>query len=109
MEARDGAWCHERALNEIMLADRMLLTDVSFAIEATDATAPKRYLAVQFSSLSGWTAPVLAQDSLCAYVAFREPGNWACRMVSPASYCVCPCGQGWDDFFNAMSLSLATR
>jgi hypothetical protein len=108
VEARDGMWCHQPALDRIELVDRMLLTDVSFRIEAK-ASAPARDLAVRFETRSGWTAAAPAEDSLCAYVAFRAPGSWACGMVPPAPSCVCPCGPSWEDFFDAMTLSLATH
>ena len=105
VEARDGQWCHDLALKRIELVDRMLLTDVSFALEPKEA-APARRLSVQFDGRGGWTALVPAEESLCAYVAFREQGYAACGMVPPAPYCVCPCGSGWEDFFSAMTLSL---
>jgi hypothetical protein len=108
VEARDGNWCHELALEKIELVDRMLLTDVSFRIEAKQS-APERDLAVRFETRSGWTAATPAEDSLCAYVAYRAPGNWACDRVPPVPSCVCPCGPSWEDFFDAMSLSLATH
>ena len=106
-EARDGQWCHEPALDSIQLADRMLLTDVAFAIEALDSTAPTKHLAVQFLTRSGRTRAVPAEDNLCLYVAHRAPGNWTCSMVAPTSYCTCPCDPAWDDFPTAMTLSLA--
>jgi hypothetical protein len=105
VEARDGQWCHDLALKRIELVDRMLLADVSFALEPKQA--PARRLSLQFEGRAGWTAPVPAEESLCAYVAFRQPGYAACGMVPPAPYCVCPCGPGWEDFFSAMTLSLA--
>jgi hypothetical protein len=108
VEARDGAFCHEPALRKLQPVDRMLLTDVSFAIEAS-CGAPEQDLVVQFETRSGWTQSVPAEEQLCAYVAFRAPGASACRMAAPASYCTCPAGSAWDDFFTAVTLSLATR
>lgn len=109
VEARDGAWCHEAALEHIELADRILLTDVSFALEPRDITAPPRSLSARFSTRAGWTDPVPTHESLCAYVAHRQPGTSACRTAAPARYCVCPCGEAWQDFFQAMELSLARQ
>jgi hypothetical protein len=108
VEARDGRWCHETGLQHIDLVDRMLLTDVSFAIDALDAVAPKRHLAIQFSMLSGWTNPVPAETNLCLYVAHLQLGAYACAMASPAPYCVCPCDTMWQSFPMAMSLSLVS-
>jgi len=108
VEARDGSWCHQLALDSIELVDRMLLTDVSFRIESKES-APARDLAVRFETRSGWTAAAPAENSLCAYVAFRAPGNSACGMVPPTPSCVCPCGSSWQDFFDAMTLSLAAH
>jgi hypothetical protein len=107
VEARDGQWCHEPALGLIQLADRMLLTDVSFSIESKDAALPARPLAVAFSTFAGWTPPVPAEGQLCLYVAHREPGSSTCRMVAPASDCTCPCGDAWEDFMVAVQISFA--
>ncbi|HYJ11585.1 MAG TPA: hypothetical protein VEX18_21330 [Polyangiaceae bacterium] len=109
VEARDGAWCHEAALEHIELADRILLTDVSFALEARDITAPPRSLSARFSTRAGWTAPVPTHESLCTYVAHRQSGTAACRTALPAGYCVGPCGEAWQDFFQAIELSLVRR
>lgn len=108
VEARDGQWCHQPALELLQPIDRMLLTDVSFSIEPVDpGPARKQPLAVQFSTRVGWTQPVPAENPLCFYVAHREPGNWACRMVTAAPYCVCPCGEAWEDFLSDLRISLA--
>lgn len=109
VEARDGAWCHELALAQTDLADRILLTDVSFTLEARDATVPRRDVGVRFLTNAGWTERVSTRDSVCAYVAHREPGVSACGLASPASYCVCPCGVAWHDFFLGVELMLARR
>lgn len=111
VEARDGQWCHEAALERMDLVDRMLLTDVSFAVEPRGA-APARGVRARFSTRAGWTDPVPADKNLCAYVAHRQAGqagDWACRMVSSVPYCVCPCGEAWEDFFSGAELSLIRR
>jgi hypothetical protein len=108
VEGRDGAWCHEPASARLEPVDRMLLTDVSFAIEAS-CDAPARNLMVHFQTRAGWTVPIAAEDSICVYVAFRAPGAAACSMAPPAAYCTCPSGPAWQDFFIAMALSLTER
>jgi hypothetical protein len=61
----------------------MLLTDVSFELEARNA-------------------------NVCIYVANRQVGAWACRLASPADYCVCPVGDAWQDFIADAKLSLVS-
>ena len=107
VEARDGQWCHELALEQIELVDRMLLTDVSFAIEATDPSAPAQRLALQVTTRFGSTGLLPAETNLCAYVAHRQYGGFVCSMAPPTPDCVCPCDPAWFDFFNSITISLA--
>lgn len=106
VEARDGQWCDELALEQIDLADRMLLTDVSFALEARTATVPDRSLSLAIATRAGWTDPLPAAQNICIYVANRQTGAYACRLAPPADFCVCPDGDAWQDFFTDMKLSL---
>jgi len=52
VEARDGKWCDDVAAPELDLVDRMLLTDVSFAVEPRLPSTAERRLAVSFSTFS---------------------------------------------------------
>ena len=109
VEARDGAWCDDLALQRIELVDRMLLTDVGFAVESRQGSAPKRNLSATFSMRTGSTTPVSPERALCVYVANRAPGVASCRLAAPSPNCVCPCDQAWGDFFESVKLSLLAR
>lgn len=106
VEARDGEWCDDQALKRLELADRMLLTDVSFALEAKNASVPKRQLALAISTLAGWTKPEPAESNLCVYVANRQAGASTCSMAPATDSCVCPCDAAWQDFITGVRLSL---
>jgi len=108
VEARDGEWCDDLALERLQLVDRMLLSDVSFSIEAKDC-APSRQLSLAVNTRVGWTEALPAADSLCVYVADRQAGAYACSLAPPADYCVCPHSESWQDFFKSMKLSLEPR
>ena len=107
VEARDGEWCDELALQRLELRDRMLLTDVSFAIEAKDGRLVPWQIVLQTLTSAGWTEPVPAEYSLCLYVAHQGAGASTCLQVKPADYCVCPCRKAWRDFLVGTKLWLA--
>jgi hypothetical protein len=108
VEARDGQWCHELALEQIDMKDRMLLTDVSFAVEAIEETAPARGLSLRINGRLGWSDAVSAEKPLCLYVAHEEYGAAACGSLrQPLPYCTCPPGEAWQDFANDVELSFA--
>lgn len=109
VEARDGEWCHEVALEQITLVDRMLLTDVSFAIEPVGAATAQHPLDVSMQSRDGWSKPFPADASLCVYVAYRQIGASACGMVPPAPFCTCPPDAAWQDFFEGIKLTAGKR
>jgi hypothetical protein len=106
VEARDGAWCHDAALKSIDLVDRMLLTDVSFAIETVREGAPERRLSAQFTTFGGETKPLSPEANLCVYVANRVNGTANCNQVPPSPDCTCPSDPAWSDFFSGVRLTL---
>lgn len=105
VEARDGQWCHELALEAIDLQDRMLLTDVSFAIEQMEPSAPEIPLIVRFEGREGPTSWHPAEPNLCVYVAHVQGGAYTCGLVSGDLFCECPEDERWADFFGTATLA----
>jgi hypothetical protein len=106
VEARDGQWCHELALQELDLKDRMLLTDVSFRVESVappSVAAGSVLIGAQESAVA--SEPIAADAPLCLYVAHVQPGAYACAQVPAIDYCVCPKGSTWRDFLTSVALT----
>jgi hypothetical protein len=106
VEARDGAWCDDLALQSIDLKDRMLLTDVSFWIEPTVASAPSRGFTYAFTTRAGVSLPIPNRTNVCVYVANRMEGAFTCGLAPPSADCSCLCDPNWGDFLLSMTLSL---
>jgi hypothetical protein len=106
VEARDGAWCDDLALQQIDLKDRMLLTDISFSIEPATANAPSRGFTYAFTTRGGVSQPFPNGTNVCVYVADRLAGASSCSLAPPSSDCSCPRDPSWGDFLESVTLSL---
>jgi hypothetical protein len=106
VEARDGQWCHELALERIELRDRMLLTDVAFVLERLERSAAPHSLSMSMLSRAGWSDETVADQAICMYVAHHQAGAYACRLGPTLDYCTCPPGESWEDFMEGVAISL---